>query len=64
MQVIRAVPREEWAADVRRIHVGVVIAGGYLCMENALRAAGCAVIPAGISEFRKMDGSLTCLSLR
>jgi dimethylargininase len=63
-QIIRTVPGEEWAANVLRINASVVIAGGYPRMESTLRAAGCAVLPVDMSEFRKMDGSLTCLSLR
>ena len=32
--------------------------------QAAMRALDAPVIPLGMSEFRKMDGGLSCLSLR
>ena len=62
--VIRALPDEEPAANVLWINERVLITAGCPNLQRALRAAGCAPFPVDTSEFRKMDGSLTCLSLR
>jgi len=42
----------------------VLIAAGFQRLESALRAAGLKTIALDMSEFRKMDGGLSCLSLR
>jgi N-dimethylarginine dimethylaminohydrolase len=39
-------------------------AGGYPQMSAALESRGCRTVPLEMSEFRKMDGGLSCLSLR
>jgi dimethylargininase len=62
--VIPTVPGEEYAANVLWVNGRVLVADGFPNLDRKLRAAGCPVLPVDISEFRKMDGSLTCLSLR
>jgi dimethylargininase len=62
--VVRLHPKENYAANCLRINDHVVIAAGFPRFEAAVRALGHPVIAVDTSEFRKMDGSLTCLSLR
>jgi dimethylargininase len=63
-EVIRPVPGEESAANVLWINGHVILAGGNPHLEQMLHLAGCPVRTVDLSEFRKMDGGLTCLSLR
>jgi len=55
---------ERYAANCVRINDWIVMAAGYPRFEAALRALGYEVIPLDVSEFEKMDGGLSCLSLR
>jgi dimethylargininase len=59
------VPRgEEYAANCLRVNEALVIAEGFPATAAALRAEGYDVIELDLSEFRKMDGGPSCLSLR
>jgi dimethylargininase len=59
------VPDEEaYAADCIRINDKVLVASGYPQVLSAIKAFGYETIVLDMSEFRKIDGSLTCLSLR
>ena len=62
--VVRLHPKENYAANCLRINDHIVIAAGFPRFEAAVREFGHPVITLQTSEFRKMDGSLTCLSLR
>jgi dimethylargininase len=42
----------------------VLIAAGHPDFAGTLAGLGYDTLPVDLSEFRKMDGSLTCLSLR
>jgi dimethylargininase len=42
----------------------VLVAVGYPLVSAAIEARGRRVVPLEVSEFRKMDGGLSCLSLR
>jgi len=55
---------EAYAANCLRLNDHVLIAAGFPRLESALRAAGLKTIALDMSEFRKMDGGLSCLSLR
>jgi dimethylargininase len=55
---------EAYAANCVRVNDTVLIAAGYPAMRAALEARDCQVLPLEMSEFRKMDGGLSCLSLR
>ncbi len=60
-----AVPREEaYAANCVRVNDIVLLARGYPRVARALADAGLSAVPLDMSEFRKMDGGLSCLSLR
>jgi dimethylargininase len=42
----------------------VLVAAGYPLLRAAVEARGCRVVALEVSEYRKMDGGLSCLSLR
>ena len=62
--VVRVHPRENYAANCTRINDHVLIAAGFPHFESKIGDLGCKVIALDMSEFRKMDGALTCLSIR
>jgi dimethylargininase len=55
---------ERYAANCLRINDRVLIAAGHPDFAGTLAGLGYDTLPVDLSEFRKMDGSLTCLSLR
>jgi dimethylargininase len=61
---IVASPAEAYAANCVRVTDSVLVAAGYPQMSAALESRGCRVVQLEMSEFRKMDGGLSCLSLR
>jgi dimethylargininase len=63
-RAIRTVAGEDYAANCVRINEQVLIASGYPQFAAALATAGLATLELDMSEFRKMDGGLSCLSLR
>jgi len=59
------VPRdEEYASNCVRINDTVLIAAGYPRFEKQLHQLGYQTLALDMSEFQKMDGGLSCLSLR
>jgi len=62
--LITVSPSEAYAANCVRINNAVFLPAGYPLMSDALRSRGCRVVHLEVSEFRKMDGGLSCLSLR
>ena len=63
-QVIRVEAGEAYAANSVLVNGRLLIAAGYPRLEGILRGAGLDVVPLEMSEFRKLDGGLSCLSLR
>ena len=57
-------PGEEYAANAVLANGRVLVAAGFPRFEAAVRALGLPAIPLDMSEFRKLDGGLSCLSLR
>lgn len=55
---------ERYAANCLCLNDRVVIAEGYPATRAALESCGYDILPLGMSEYRKMDGGLSCLSLR
>jgi len=55
---------EVYAANTIRVNGRVLLPAGAPRLERALREQGLATITLEMSEFRKMDGGLSCLSLR
>ena len=62
--LVRVTPAEKYAANCVRVNGYVLIAAGYPVLERSLRALGYETLPLEMSEFQKMDGGLSCLSLR
>lgn len=55
---------ESYAANCIRVNDRVLIPMGYPGTKAAIEAAGYRVLEVDVSEFRKLDGGLSCLSLR
>jgi dimethylargininase len=55
---------EEYSANAIRVNDAVVIAGGFPAARAALATLGYTLVELDMSEYRKMDGGLSCLSLR
>jgi dimethylargininase len=55
---------EEYAANAIRINDFVLIPSGYPVTVEKLKLEGLQLIELPMSEFRKLDGGLSCLSLR
>jgi dimethylargininase len=62
--LITVMPEEAYAANCVRVNGAVLVAVGYPLLSAAIEARGVRVVPLEVSEFRKMDGGLSCLSLR
>ena len=59
------IPEEEaYAANCIWVNGTVIVPQGYPAVEKAVRDLGYPVILVDTSEFRKLDGGLSCLSLR
>ncbi|MGG3467602.1 arginine deiminase family protein [Neobacillus pocheonensis] len=57
-------PEEEYAANCIQVNDFVIIPAGYPITKQNLNEAGYQTIELEMSEFRKLDGGLSCLSLR
>jgi len=55
---------EAYAANVVAVGSQVLVAAGYPRTAEILRAMGYTVIPLDLSEIRRADGALTCMSIR
>lgn len=62
--LLRVPDGEEYAANAVLVNGRVLVATGYPGFEAAVKALGLPVVPLDMSEFRKLDGGLSCLSLR
>jgi dimethylargininase len=62
--LIRMNSDEEYAANCVRVNDQVLVAAGYPRFEGRLRELGYQTIALEMTEFQKMDGGLSCLSLR
>ncbi len=62
--VLEVEPAESYAANCVRVNDFVLVAAGYPRLAARLDERGYAVRRLEMSEFRKMDGGLSCLSLR
>ena len=61
---VRVREAEGYGANCVRVNDRLLIARGFPVLEAALVKLGYDVVTLEMSEFRKMDGGLTCLSLR
>ena len=55
---------EEYAANCIRINDKVLVAAGFPRTRHAIESAGFETEALAVSEFRKVDGGLSCLSIR
>jgi len=55
---------ESYAANSLWLNDRVLVPSGFPLTRAAIEKAGCATMPVDVSEFRKLDGGLSCLSLR
>lgn len=63
-QIVRVPEGEEYAANCVRVNDAVLIPQGYPATAALLGGLGYQVTAVGMSEYRKMDGGLSCLSVR
>ncbi len=63
-ELIRVGAGESYAANCVRVNDYVLIPAGFPDIARELIARGFNVLPLEVSEFQKMDGGLSCLSLR
>jgi dimethylargininase len=63
-EIIRVAVEESYAANCVRVNDRVLVAAGYPLLAGDMEARGFRCLPLKMSEFQKMDGGLSCLSLR
>jgi dimethylargininase len=63
-ELIRVPLEESYAANCVRVNERVLVADGYPHLTAELRRRGFNPLMLDVSEFQKMDGGLSCLSLR
>jgi dimethylargininase len=63
-EVIRVEAGESYAANCVQVNDSVLLAAGHPKLARSLADLGYRVVPLEVSEYRKMDGGLSCLSLR
>ena len=63
-ELVRVGSDEEYAANCVRVNDQILVAAGFPQFEQSLRNLGYKTIPLRMSEFQKLDGGLSCLSLR
>ena len=57
-------PAENYAANCVRINEQILIPADFPDLAEKLKALGYSLLPLAMDEFEKMDGGLSCLSLR
>ena len=62
--LVRVSTDAEYAANCVRVNDHVLVAAGYPEFEQTLQDLGYQTSPLEMAEFQKMDGGLSCLSLR
>jgi dimethylargininase len=62
--LVRVAHGEDYAANCIRVNDCVLMAAGFPGMQRTLEQLGYDLIVLEMSEFEKMDGGLSCLSLR
>jgi dimethylargininase len=63
-EVVQVPNGEDYAANCIRVNDVVLVAGGFPKTAALLRGLGHEVLEIEMSEYRKMDGGLSCLSVR
>ena len=63
-ELIEVPESERYAANCVRVNERVLVAAGYPGVAEAVSDCGYEIVALEMSEFRKLDGGLSCLSLR
>lgn len=63
-EIVRVDPGEEYAANCVPVNDRLLFPKGFPRLEERLRGLGYRPLVLDVSEYRKMDGGLSCLSLR
>ena len=63
-ELIRVARKESYGANCVRVNDRVLVAAGHPRLAGALKDRGFDPLVLDMSEFQKMDGGLSCLSLR
>lgn len=63
-EIVRIDGNEAYAANAIRVNDRVLIASGFPQLQSQLQSLGYRCIALDMSEFAKLDGGLSCLSLR
>jgi len=63
-ELIRIPAIEAYAANCIRVNDFVLVPAGHPRTRKAIENAGFSVLECAVSEFQKLDGGLSCLSLR
>jgi dimethylargininase len=63
-ELIRTQANEDYAANCVRVNDYVLMASGFPILQNTLEKLGYSIIALDMSEYQKMDGGLSCLSIR
>jgi dimethylargininase len=63
-EIARVPAGEEYAANCIRVNDTLLVARGFPATSALLGELGYDLVPLAMSEYRKMDGGLSCLSLR
>jgi dimethylargininase len=63
-EIVEVPDAERYAANAVRVNDRVLIADGYPKTRVAIESLGFEVVALDMSEYRKLDGGLSCLSLR
>jgi dimethylargininase len=63
-EIIPVPDAEGYAANSLWINGRVLVPAGFPLTKKAVEASGCEALVVDVSEFRKLDGGLSCLSLR
>jgi dimethylargininase len=63
-RIIPVANEEAYAANALWVNGRVLVAAGFPRTKKAIEESGCETIVLDVSEFRKLDGGLSCLSLR
>ncbi len=62
--LLKFLKNESYAANCIWVNEFVIIPLGYPITKEKIRNAGYTVLETDVSEFQKLDGGLSCLSLR
>jgi dimethylargininase len=63
-EIVRVPEAEDYAANCIRVNDALLVARGFPATSAVLGELGYAIAPLDMSEYRKMDGGLSCLSVR